>query len=217
MRSAANSGALFGESIYGKTAFGRPVGNNENLFGLGASIEQEYADKAIYSWNKFTDLVGRIARVASKEERANLMVLVGHPGNPDSLASEANYVNNDIREANQYTPMNIYVWSNRQNRNQADRFEKLLKPLGSAVSEAEARVGILPPEQAVQEVVREVIVIKEALPPPVPLPPTPPPAGSPPPYNPARTELITTGATPWIVGGAAVAAGLGLWFFLRRK
>lgn len=220
---AAGSTAVFDESIYGKTAFGRPMMKDENLFGLGylgASTEEKYSERARRYYGTYVGLVTRIGRVASKEERSRLIAMVGSPRRKGDLAYTASAVDDDIRTADRWVPTNALIWSVKRRRNRVEALKAGVKKLDPAIREAEARVGILPQEQTlVREVIREVIVEKPSAPVPTPLPPSPPTVAN---TGPADQETGTTtteapgmGPLPLILGGVAVL-GLGYWFLSRK-
>lgn len=210
----------------------RNASGGDGMFGLGASEAEEYNERARRYYNTYLNLVTRIGRIASKEERTRLMALVGDPKASGTLAYRASSVDDDIRMADQWTPPNTLVWAESRRRGRVDELKEGVKSLETAVVEAENRVGILPPESqepTIREVVRTVIIEKPPQNIPVPLPPVPPvpsstgpqdkkdvPTGVPP--GTRGAALIPPGkyTIPLVIGGVA-ALGAAVFFFFRKK
>lgn len=125
-----------------------------NLGFLG-SKEEEYYAKAKASLAKYNELLSRIDRVANKESRDALKAQVGSAASESSIAYRASSVQQDVSEAEKWSPPNTYVWSISRRQGRVDELASMVTGLEPQVAEAEKRFGVLPGPVSVTKTVLE--------------------------------------------------------------
>jgi hypothetical protein len=161
-----------------------------NIGELGQTEGEQIHNRAVAALAKYDDLFARSQRVASAEERANLAARFGVPKTQDSPAYFADNVRWYIGEAQKYVPTNYDVWTTTTRPvHRVEGLEAAVAPLGTAVSDAERRAGILPPEKGTTTVVTKTQTVTKEV----------------------EAQLLGLPTTTWlyILGGTAAVAVVG--------
>lgn len=157
------AGDLFGNGW--RPAAGRPYAP-----ALGQTTNAEWYEMAKHQVRKFDNIVEMLRKIANKAAREELAgEYVGSPEDRDSGIYRRNSVENAVREAESYSPVNLLVFSTDRARSRIQALREITHDFLEEVREAEAYWGTLPEPQVIERIVE--VQVPGGAPPAEPTPP----------------------------------------------
>lgn len=134
--------SLFGETVQNSVTFHPNMGAARVFLGQST---QEWYQRAQKSLAEFDALLKRVAQVANKTAREQILEWIGTADDEDRAAYRYSRVKSDLEhDVEAFTPPNINAYQVERRTRRIEKLEDFNRELNAMVSEAETVYGKLP-------------------------------------------------------------------------